>query len=337
MKAILLAAVLMLNGLPQTVQSPVKNEQEHGKKEAKPPDKTPSFVTEPTSPVTAPVSQPTPNPQASDAKEKAGSWPPWTDIFWPTWILVFVTALAVAAALKTLGAINAQVEEMKGTGVQTDKLITESIAQSKSLLEQSQSLAKSAYHLGESAAGAHRSARAMEEVGNHIAKSVEAARDSVTALRERTAQQMRAYITVNIGGAMYQERQRNVRFEGKPMLINTGHTPARNISSRANAAIVTMPLPEDFAFPIIDPIKSSATVGSGQTAILSGIVPDYVDDGEVEDIKIGKNNRCLVVWGTVTYEDIFGESHFTNFCQTLFWQPDGKIYGFYFHRHNEAN
>jgi hypothetical protein len=252
-----------------------------------------------------------------------GSLPIWTDIFWPTWLLVLVTALAVFAALRTLASISAQVIEMRKTGEQTDKLISENIAQSRSMEK--------------SVAEATRLASAMERVAVEIAVSSGAAVDSVNALRERTAQQMRAYLAVNIGFALFQERSKGLRFEGKPLLVNTGHTPAKKVSFRASATILAAPLPDDFAFPLTTEIKSTATIGAGQNANLSAIVDDFVEDGEVDDIKVGRTGKCLFVWGIVTYEDIFGESHFTKFCQSLFWQADGKtVYGFYYPRHNDA-
>lgn len=259
------------------------------------------------------------------ANEQAKWWPPpppW-DIYWPTLALVIATGLAVRYALKTLNAIKDQVNEMRESGKQTDKLIAENIAQSKSMEK--------------SVAEAARLAGAMERIAGDIAVSSKAAVDSVAALRERTAQQMRAYVTVNIGTAVYQERNKGLRFEGKPLLINTGHTPARNVSFRTSAAILEAPLPGDFTFPFTTEIQSTATVGAGQNAVLSGIVEDFVDDAEVEDIKIGKAKRCLFVWGIVTYEDIFGESHYTKFCQSLFWQLDSKgVYGYYYPKHNDS-
>jgi hypothetical protein len=320
MKAIVfLAAILMLSGLPQTTQSPVKNEQEHSKKEAKPPNKNPSSVAKPTSPVTTPISQPTPNPQASDTKEKAGSWPPRTDIFWPTWLLVIVTAIAVAAALKTLGAINAQVAEMRATGIQTDRLISENIAQSTSMQK--------------SVAEATRLASAMEVVAKEIAISSEAATASVSAINK----QMRAYLSVIIGSAIFQERQKGLKFEGKPTVINTGNTPAKNVSYRASAAIVKLPFADDFTFPLTTERKSTATIGAHQNAMLSAIVDDFIDDAEVEDVKVGKGEKCLCVWGVVTYDDVFGEHQTSKFCQSLLWFADGKtIYGYYYPHHNET-
>src|SRR5260370_8429581 len=108
--------------------------------------------------------------QETKPKEQSKWWPPpplW-DIFWPTCALVIFTAFTVRYALKTLKAIREQVEEMKKTGVQTDKLITESIAQTTSLVQQAQSLAQSAYHLRESANATYRSPTATQPVTQTI-------------------------------------------------------------------------------------------------------------------------------------------------------------------------
>lgn len=69
---------------------------------------------------------------------------------------------------------------------------------------------------------AARSAAAMEEVAKHIAVSAQAAKDSVAVVKERGAAQMRAYISVIIGGAVFQEREKNIRFEARPLMSITG-------------------------------------------------------------------------------------------------------------------
>ena len=61
----------------------------------------------------------------------------------------------------------------------------------------------------------------------------------------------------------------------------------------------------------------------------------FADDKEVEDVKIGKG-KALYIWGIVSYEDVFGESHFTKFCQSTHFGPDGKVFGFFLPKHNEA-
>ena len=76
-------------------------------------------------------------------------------------------------------------------------------------------------------------------------------------------------------------------------------------------------------------------MGPQQNAILSGIVEGYCDDSKVVDVKIGKG-ESVYVWGVVDYEDVFGESHVTRFCQTVMWTPDDKVIGFYIPMHNDA-
>lgn len=280
------------------------------------------------------VNNPSPPEKQQETKEQARR-PPFWDIYWPTLALVLVTGVAVIYAIKTLRAIREQVQEMRSAGEQTDKLVSESIAQTKTLVLQTESLAQTAHHLGESAAGAHRSAQAMEDVATHIANSVEAARDSVAALRERTAQQMRAYLTVIVGTALYQEEAKNIRFQGLPLLLNTGHTPAHKVSYVAAADILPVPLPDDFTFPLTDDFKGASVVGAQQNNQLFALVDHFVDESEVPDIKIAKG-KALYAWGTVRYEDIFGESHVTKFCQLITWLPNGNVFGMFIPKHNEA-
>ncbi len=188
----------------------------------------------------------------------------------------------------------------------------------------------------ESVKEAARLASAMEVVSKEIAVSAKAATESVAALKERTAKQMRAYLCVNIGGGEYQDRAKNFKFASRPMLINAGHTPAHKVSYKAKAAILPVPLPEGFAFPLTDESIGAALLGAQQSATLGGIVDDFCDDKEVEDIKIGKG-KALYIWGIVNYEDVFGDSHFTKFCQSTLFAPGDKVYGFFIPRHNEAD
>src|SRR5262249_20928665 len=50
-----------------------------------------------------------------------------------------------------------------------------------------------------------------------------------------TRAQLRAYLSVVIGTAVYQERDKNLRFEAKPTIVNTGQTPAYNVRYRIKA------------------------------------------------------------------------------------------------------
>jgi hypothetical protein len=101
-----------------------------------------------------------------------------------------------------------------------------------------------------SIAEAARAANAMENVATHVELSAKTALDSVTIFKERMAQQMRAYITVLVGQAFYQERAKNIRFEARPAVVNSGLTPAHKVRFAAKADILPVPIPADFAYPI---------------------------------------------------------------------------------------
>lgn len=184
-----------------------------------------------------------------------------------------------------------------------------------------------------------RAATAMEGVAQSAAISAAASRESVATLKEVTAKQMRAYLSVVIGGGIYQEKAKNLRFEVRPLLVNTGNTPAHKVSYWAKAAIFDWPLSDNFSLPAgEDEIKSGFVLGPHQNLILNAMIPDYLDEAEAERIKVGKERR-LYIWGRVTYVDVFGEERFTHFSHNIFWLgPPGQeiISGNYVARHNEA-
>jgi hypothetical protein len=182
---------------------------------------------------------------------------------------------------------------------------------------------------------ANRMASAMEKVANDIAISAKASADSIVAVKERTAKQMRAYLTVIIGTGVFQDRSKQLKFESKPFLVNSGHTPAHKVRYRAKARILPVPLPQDFDFPLSAEDVGAAMLGPQQNAVLSAIVDDFCNDEEVGAIKVGKE-KALYIWGIVNYEDVFGESHYTRFCQMTTWMNDEKIWAYYIPQHNDA-
>jgi hypothetical protein len=269
---------------------------------------------EPT-PVTVNVTQ-VPS-QAQKEKPQASSYD-WPQIC-ANWALVVIGAFAAFAAIKNLNAIEAQVIEMRKTGEQTDKLIKENIVQSEYLKR----------YVEETS----RSAAAMEGVAKSLETTVETSAGTLQGLRK----QMRAYLTVIIGGGACQNREIGLHFDGKPTILNTGLTPARNVRTRTKSAILPIPLPEDFDQSIaVDKEEGGSFIGAHQNAQVIAIVEDFVSDEQVENIKSGKGPG-MYVWGFVTYEDVFGESHTTKFCQRLTWLPDGKVYGYYIPGHNDAD
>lgn len=161
--------------------------------------------------------------------------------------------------------------------------------------------------------------------------------ESVDQMRASEQRQLRAYVSVAVGTALFQDRANNLRFEARPQLVNTGRTPAHDVRSAIRADILPLPLTASFKLAPADGFGGGAVLGPQQTFILHGVVADFADDADVEDIKVGKNGRALCAWGTVTYKDVFGVSHHTDFAQSLIWLPNGNVYGYYAPIHNDAD
>jgi len=276
-------------------------------------------ATAPTSPVTVVISQPpaepqTPGAQANSQYPYEWFWPP----VWSNWALVIAAAIAATAAIHTLRAIDNQVVEMRKTGEQTDKLIKENIAQSASL---ERSVAETA-----------RSASAMEGVSKSLEITAKSSAESVEGLR----QQMRAYVGTAIGGAAYQDRAQNTRFMASPWLTNHGFTPAHKVRHKSKAAILAVPLPSDFDYPVPAVYVGETIMQPRQQNQINIIVDDFINDADIANAK-ASNGSGLYVWGTIEYEDIFGDVHCTRFCQLLTWLPDGKtVWGTFIAGHNDG-
>jgi hypothetical protein len=143
-----------------------------------------------------------------------------------------------------------------------------------------------------------------------------------------TRAQLRAYLSVVIGTAVYQDDRLN--FEAKPTIINNGNTPAKNVRYRIKADVFTDSVAAGYTF--LEPPevpKSQSSIGPRENRMMSAVLNHRVSDGEVEDIKHGKG-KALWVWGVVHYDDVFDKPHVTQFCQRLTWlMDDSTIYGFY--------
>lgn len=180
--------------------------------------------------------------------------------------------------------------------------------------------------------------------GNKMMLSVKALESITTATRDNAQlmqgvlhKQMRAYVVVDIGAAVYQDTK--LKFAAHPIIHNTGFTPARNVSYKVTSAVLNAILPEDIKFA--EPQqgrKNDATMAPRQTFNIGAAVENRFEEKDVEEIMLGDTRR-LYVWGTVTYDDIFGGSWETKFCHNyLFFKTEEGIRhtGYYFPRHNAA-
>lgn len=103
--------------------------------------------------------------------------------------------------------------------------------------------------LRETVKSAGEQSAAMERHIREAARSATAMENVAATMQLNAAKQLRAYLTVIIGTAIYQDREDGKVFEGKVLLVNNGFTPARNIRHWSKAGILPFPLPDDFTLP----------------------------------------------------------------------------------------
>jgi hypothetical protein len=247
------------------------------------------------------------------------------------------------APLKTEEDVKREEEERKEKSENDRDAVKLTAALAAIALGQLGVYAYQAHKLRETVKAAGEQSQAMERHIGEAARSAKAMEDMVAAIEKGNKAVMRAYLTVAIGLAVHQERregQGDLRFEGKPKLTNTGSTQARRVISRIKAEILDLEAAKGFDFPIPEVPEAELlryqVVGSHHDYYLSGVVNGFVPDEEVAAIKEGRG-RALFVWGRVTYEDIFGDQHYTNFCQQITWWPNGTIFCNYVPGHNDAD
>jgi hypothetical protein len=175
---------------------------------------------------------------------------------------------------------------------------------------------------------ARRSADAMHDVA-------EATRNNAVLLSGMLSKQMRAYLTVEIGSALYQDE--HLRFEARPVLTNNGLTPARNVCFRVMADILegTNAPPA----PVIeDLLVNDMGLAPRQQVTIGRVVANRILDAEVADVMAGTTRR-LHAWGRVTYDDVFGGHWETKFYFTYYFpkMKDGYgVRGLFSTSHNNA-
>ena len=183
-----------------------------------------------------------------------------------------------------------------------------------------------------SIAEAHQSALAMTDVAVTMRANTE-------TMQETMKKQMRAYVSADPGFGVYQDAHN--KFQGAVVLSNSGFTPARHISHRVHAAVLPMGDAENYVFKDTKSYFVTDSSLSPRTTytIFGGIVPDRLSDKEVEETMLGEIRR-LFVWGSVTYVDVFDESHETFFCHNFTFQTainnEVTVRTFYHNTHNRT-
>jgi hypothetical protein len=154
-------------------------------------------------------------------------------------------------------------------------------------------------------------------------------RQAIISSENSSKRELRAYLVVSINTASYQERDKGIRFQGTPVLVNTGKTPAHKVRYRTTAAVLKEPLLDGYVFVPSQTEVGEYVLGMDQNFIIPIIVDDFVDPQDVSDIMLGTKGKALYYWGVVNYEDTFGDAHSTEFCHRLYFSPNPESEGTY--------
>jgi hypothetical protein len=182
-----------------------------------------------------------------------------------------------------------------------------------------------------------RSANAMEGVAASLIVSAKASTDSVELLRTNARMQMRAFLGITTGEFAIQNPETGYRFEFRPRIVNTGFTPARAVFFTSVARVFPFPLPDEIDLTL--PIEDSAgagTINAGQFYFVRAVLDRILPEDELTALKTTGDHR-IYVYGRVQYRDVFGDPHFTNFCQFVLWERDDLITYINSRRHNDSD
>ena len=131
-----------------------------------------------------------------------------------------------------------------------------------------------------------------------------------------TRRQLRAYVSVAIGQSFNQGGKARLRFEFRPTITNNGQTPAYRLQVASDIRILPNPLPDDADLSLTTHGPGSViTLGAQQNIYTPVIMKGRLSLAELREVYKGDKRR-LYVFGRVTYEDTFGDSHTTHYC---FW------------------
>jgi cbb3-type cytochrome oxidase subunit 3 len=100
------------------------------------------------------------------------------------------------------------------------------------------------------------------------------------------------------------------------LIANVGHTPAYHMKVLGMMRTGDYPPPDTIELPYPlehEPQKESTLTPGSIPYSMEPKTDTPVEASMIEAVKEGKRKR-IYVWGTITYQDVFGKDHFTNYC-----------------------
>jgi hypothetical protein len=156
---------------------------------------------------------------------------------------------------------------------------------------------------------------------------------------ENTAErQLRAYIVAEPQGVNIHGPENAVSVSFQIIVKNTGQTPAHDLTIVSKTELLEHPIKMPFNFILISgPDPSRAVLGAGQKKESDSRAKKPFNGDEMMIAKEPEAGARIYTWGCVTYRDVFGHQHYTNFCSSLLFDDDGTAFSHTSEHHNDAS
>ena len=177
-----------------------------------------------------------------------------------------------------------------------------------------------------------------------LQQSAAAAEDSVRETRrlvwtsKANAQlQLRAYIVADAKGVSIHGPENEVWVSVQIIIKNTGQTPAHDLRIVSKTELLRHPIEMPFDFTLISgPDPSAAVLGADEPTESESRPEKPFDGNEMMVAMEPESGARIYTWGTVTYLDVFGRPHYTNFCSSLIF-ANGEAVAHASEHHNDAD
>jgi hypothetical protein len=160
---------------------------------------------------------------------------------------------------------------------------------------------------------------------------------TVFVMRRTGQRQLRAYIVAGATDVDIHGPENEVSVSSVISIKNTGQTPAHELSVVSRTRLLAHPIKMPFDFTLRTGDDPSRTVlGAGQDIESESPAEKPFTGDEMMRAKNPEGGFRIYTWGSVTYRDVFGRKHYTNFCSSLIFDERAALAHASEH-HNDAN
>lgn len=160
---------------------------------------------------------------------------------------------------------------------------------------------------------------------------------TVRVMRRTAQRQLRAYIVATAADVDIRGPENEVSVSFGISIKNTGQTPAHELSVVSRTRLLAYPIKMPFVFTLRTGNDPSRTVlGAGQDITSESPAEKPFTGDEMMRAKSPDGGYRIYCWGCVTYRDVFGCKHYTNFCSSLIFREREALAHASEH-HNDAN